>query len=70
MTTNFGGRSPAIGKLRQTRPHERPQQAIGDAEVSVRLERERRRAARGGQRDDRAAGEAAAADGDVGPHLA
>ena len=50
-------------------PHERPQQAIGDAEVGVGLQGEAGDAAQRGQRDNGAAGKAAAADGDVGPHL-
>ncbi len=49
--------------------HERPEQAVGHAEVGVGLERETGHAARRGDRDDGAAGEAAAADGHVRARL-
>ena len=48
---------------------ERPQQTVGHAEVGVGLERQARDTARRGDRHDRTAGEAAAADGHVRPGL-
>ena len=50
-------------------PHKRPQEPVGDAQVGIGLQGEAGDPTKRGQRDDRAAGEAAAADGDVGPHL-
>ena len=69
VTTYLGGSQAGDRKAQADAPHERPQQPVGDAEMGVRLERRRGHAAKRRQRDDGTAGEAAAADGDVRPHL-
>ncbi len=54
VTTKRGGSRPSIGKLRQTRRDERREQAVGDAQVSVALDRQRGHAAQRRRRPPRA----------------